>query len=148
MITETYYRVASPDVIHELLDDEVMLIHLSRGIYFSLSGSGPLMFESLIEGASPGGLAATLAARTDGDATTIAAAVTRILRELSKHGLVVACAEVPSAASPEAPTEALKRPFTEPRLEAFADLQDLLTADPIHDVEPTGWPHVKESVSK
>ena len=33
-------------------------------------------------------------------------------------------------------------PYQAPVLQAFDDMQDLLLFDPIHEVEPTGWPQV------
>lgn len=149
MSTETRFRLAAPEVISELLDDEVMLIHLSRGIYFSLSGSGVLLHPSLADGASADELAAELAAQTDADPATSAAAARRLLAELMAHGLVVSSST--TTASLTATTRAsvgdtgARRAFVEPRLEAFTELQDLLLADPVHDVDPSGWPNVKGS---
>jgi hypothetical protein len=33
-----------------------------------------------------------------------------------------------------------KKPFTDPVIEIYTDLQDLLLLDPIHDVDDRGWP--------
>ncbi len=35
------------------------------------------------------------------------------------------------------------RRFTEPTVHTYADMQDLLLLDPIHDVDETGWPNAK-----
>ena len=113
------FRVAAPEVIHQTIDGEVVLVHLTRGTYHSLRGSGALLFAPLVRGASMADLAAMLAAGTDGEATRIEAAAGR-----------------------PTPSPSAKQPFEEPQVETFADLQDLLLTDPIHDVESRGWPNV------
>jgi hypothetical protein len=133
MNTETRYRFLAPDVIHEPLEDEVMQIH-------SYTGSGALLYEPLVQGASAVELVALLAARTDAETAVLEAAVARTLRELDEHGLIATAAD--ALGEPEPATEG-KEPFVEPKLEAFDELKDLLVADPVHDVEPTGWPNVK-----
>ena len=35
--------------------------------------------------------------------------------------------------------------WRKPELAAFDDLQDLLTIDPIHDVDDSGWPNAKRT---
>jgi hypothetical protein len=145
MSSDVSYRVATPHVIHETVDGEVILIHLERGTYHSLRGSGALLFEPLLRGASARELEAVLAAETDADAATVEGAVERVVQALWRQALVVLADGAPgtTAAPATAPGPALaRRPFEEPCLETFTDLQDLLTADPIHEVEPLGWPRV------
>ena len=143
MSAETRYRIAQPEVLHELLDGEVVLIHFGRGIYFGLSGSGTLMFKSLVEGASESELIAFVMSRTDADTATATTAVTRLLGELLEHELIQTYVDGDANRRPEPEYQGEKCPFEAPRLEAFTDLQDLLAADPIHDVKPAGWPHLK-----
>ena len=150
MSSDEIFRVATPQVIHETVDGEVILIHLERGTYHSLRGSGALLFEPLLRGASPRELEAVLAAETDADPATVEAAVERLVQELWRQALVVRATDGASAAAPAASATAnghaaVRRRFEEPRLESFADLQDLLTADPIHEVEPLGWPRVSRA---
>jgi hypothetical protein len=138
------FRVAAPDVIHQTVDGEVIVVHLQRGTYHCLRGTGALLFDPLVRGASVPDLAAVLAAGTDGDASRIEAAVTRFVQDLWRDGLIVATTDgadgAGAVAAPPAPS--VKRPFEEPHVETFTDLQDLLLTDPIHDVEPPGWPNV------
>jgi Coenzyme PQQ synthesis protein D (PqqD) len=144
MNSEERFWVAAPEVIHQTVDREVILIHLARGTYHSLRGSGPLLFDPLVRGASLDDLVAVLSAETDGEVSRIEAAVARFVQELRRDGLIVAAAygaggEGSAAASSNG---SAKQSFEEPEIETFTDLQDLLLADPIHDVEPPGWPNV------
>jgi hypothetical protein len=136
------YRVAAPHVIHQTIDGEVILVHLGRGTYHSLRGSGALLFDSLVRGASAADLAAALAGATDADRATIEAAIARFVADLLRDGLVFAEPDgAPGGPAAAAPAGA-RRPFEEPRVETYSDLQDLLLTDPIHDVDPPGWPNV------
>jgi hypothetical protein len=88
-------------------------------------------------------LSDALSLETDGERAAIQAAVSRIVFELVHLGLaVLEPAAEGATAAPGAAGAPAKRPFVEPTLETFTDLQDLLTADPIHDVEPPGWPQL------
>jgi Coenzyme PQQ synthesis protein D (PqqD) len=144
MKSEERFRVAAPEVIHQTIDGEVILVHLTRGTYHSLRGSGAFLFDPLVRGASIADLAAVLSAGTDGDVSRIEAAVSRFVQDLRRDGLIVTAVDEAggdgAAAAP--PASSTKQPFEEPRLETFTDLQDLLLTDPIHDVEPPGWPNV------
>jgi hypothetical protein len=40
----------------------------------------------------------------------------------------------------EVPSPASRRPFDEPLVERFTDMQNLLLLDPIHEVTEEGWP--------
>jgi Coenzyme PQQ synthesis protein D (PqqD) len=144
MKSEERFRVAAPEVIHQTIDGEVILVHLTRGTYHSIRGSGALLFDPLVRGASMTDLAGTLSERTDGDVSRIEVAVVRFVRDLWRDGLIVAAMDEAggdeAVAAPAAPSA--KQPFEEPQVETFTDLQDLLLTDPIHDVEPPGWPNV------
>lgn len=143
MKSEERFRVAAPDVIHQTIDGEVILVHLTRGTYHSIRGSGALLFDPLVRGASMTDLAETLSERTDGDDSRIKAAVVRFVRDLWRDGLIVAAVDEAGDGAVWAPADpSAKQPFEEPQVETFTDLQDLLLTDPIHDVEPPGWPNV------
>jgi hypothetical protein len=34
-------------------------------------------------------------------------------------------------------------PYTKPVLNKYTDMQQLLLADPLHEVQEAGWPHTK-----
>ncbi len=141
MTSEDRFRIATPPVIHQIIDGEVILVHLSLGTYHSLEGSAALLFDPLLHGATASELCALLSAATDGDETTIHAAVTGFLADLERDGLVVPAADAAPVVAVAMPA-LTRRPFVAPHVETFTDLQDLLTADPIHDVEPSGWPNL------
>ena len=43
--------------------------------------------------------------------------------------------------TPDGPSDGLRAPFVAPELKRYADMQDLLLLDPVHDVDEKGWPN-------
>lgn len=128
------FRINSPSVIHETIDDEVVIINLDKGHYYSLDGCGSDVWLGLVGGAAP----ATIAATFDGDGAEIERAVGELVAELEAEGLIVAAAGGDTA--PAQPLESGK-PFDAPRLQRYSDMEELLLIDPIHEVDAQGWPH-------
>ena len=127
----------TPDVVHETIDGEAILINLATGTYFSLEGSGAEVWALFVKGATVDEAAATLAAAHGADETAVRAEVARLARDLAGHGLVSGqVAEVPAGAGSLGT-------FVAPALGVFTDMEEFLLVDPIHEVEPEkGWPHV------
>jgi hypothetical protein len=91
-------------------------------------------------GIAVGAIVDTLAATYDAPKSDIDGAVTALIGELAREGLIVPARE--DALLPEVASAApqAKQPFEPPVLEKFTDVQELLALDPIHDVDGTGWP--------
>jgi hypothetical protein len=131
----------APDVISEILEDEVIMIDLKRGIYYRVKGSGAAIWRGVAAGASIGQVCATLGAESGHDAE-IVAAITSFVDELLTDGLLVEVPDgSPVVAGEPLPVVAAGAPFEPPVLERFDDMTNVLLADPIHDVDPEqGWP--------
>ncbi len=127
----------------ESFDDEIVIVHLENGNYYSLSGSGTLIWNLLELGTSFESLASWLTEATNADYETIASAVKSIVEELAAADLIIRTDDVTSNAPPELPTERLK--FVVPTLSAYTDMQDMLALDPVHDVNEHGWPNADQS---
>ena len=127
----------------ESFDDEIVIVHLENGNYYSFSGSGTLIWNLLEIGTSTELLASWLTEATNADHETIASAVKSIVEELAAADLIIRTDDVTSNAPPELPTERLK--FVVPTLSAYTDMQDMLALDPVHDVSERGWPNADQS---
>ncbi len=58
-MSEPRFRV-SPEIVHETVDGEVIAIDLANGSYYSLAGSGPVIWAVLGAGAGEAEIAAAL----------------------------------------------------------------------------------------
>jgi hypothetical protein len=140
---EACVRVNAPQVIHESIDGEVILIDLGTGSYYSLKGAGAEIWDALDRAgaATAPELADALVARYDVGRTELEAAIDGLLTELSDEGLVVGASDRDKVQSPSRVDGAEANvTFEAPRLEKFTDMQDLVLLDPVHEVDATGWP--------
>jgi len=136
---QAIWLINRPAVSSELLQGEVIAIHLETGIYYSLRGSAAEVWTGLTSGADAAVLARRLVVAFGITPEEASRDVRTFLQALLAEGLVVETLSEPSPAAPlpAAPSSAAYAP---PALERFSDLQDLLLLDPIHDVGAHGWP--------
>ncbi|HLJ59355.1 MAG TPA: PqqD family protein [bacterium] len=144
MITVLRFTVNTPTVVHEVFDDEVVIINLDTGVYYSVNGLAAEIWTR-IDGATAGGIIDDLASQYAMAASDVEASVRPFLDELSAEGLIVP--EQPGSrergrdAAPGAITVAPRVPqFETPVLRKYNDMQELLLLDPIHEVDEVGWP--------
>lgn len=139
----TCYRLPGPQIIHETIDGEVVVINLDTGAYYSLDGVGVVLWERVVAGATEAGLIEVILSRYIGDLPTVTGVVRAFLAELVEDGLV-ARAEVGAVGAAEdewGAEPAVKPPFVPPILHKYTDMQELISLDPIHEVDETGWPN-------
>lgn len=139
------YRTDLPNIMHETIDNEVVVVNLDNGTYYSFDGVGGRIWEWLDgEGQSLENLIERVAASFHGDPDQIAASVSRFMKQLDTEKLVnvVSADTAPSwAAGMET---AVRAEFAEPVMQKYTDMEALLLVDPVHEVdEEAGWPHVK-----
>jgi Coenzyme PQQ synthesis protein D (PqqD) len=138
----TRFRVNSPNVIHETIEGEVILIDLKTGTYYSLREAGAAIWEAIDRGAGLDAIEDALERRYDGSSDEIREAVQRLVGELECEGLICADPDGATAGQPVfEPGRGIRRPFEAPSLEKHTDMQDLILLDPVHEVGAQGWPH-------
>lgn len=134
-----YYRVNSPHVISETIDDEAIIINLDSGAYYSARGVANQIWTRLAQGNSVAQVEAWILNQYAGDQAEIETSVRNFLSTLLEDGLVVETEGDNSISDPLPVPPA--QPFVAPVLEKFTDMADLLLLDPIHEVDATsGWP--------
>jgi len=146
MSTSDSYRLNTPLVAIEIIENEAVVIHFESGCYFSADKVGAAVLEMVGKQASVSRMVRSLVGTYVGEAVAIEQALRRFLSELLKEGLVI-----PTSIDDEPPENVAVKPsgemlpFTDPVLHKFTDLQNLLMLDPIHDTE--GWPAIKRDQS-
>lgn len=130
-------RINEPDVVFEAFDEEIVLVNLETGNYYSLRGSGPNIWMALVEGVSVESLAAAIAAATGKDSEEVRGELATFVDQLVAAQIVVTLDH-------ESLAEGVwEGAFEAPTLETYTDMQDLLLLDPVHDVDSSGWPQAK-----
>ena len=133
-----------PHVMHETIDGEVVVVNLDTGTYFSLDGTGMRIWDWMDGSRTIEGLVRTARASFGGDPAAMETAIRAFVEQLVAEGLVAATPgeEAPETGASTPPAGA--PPFAAPTLEKYTDMEALLLADPIHEVdEAAGWPKPK-----
>ncbi|MEQ1868680.1 MAG: PqqD family protein [Vicinamibacterales bacterium] len=141
-MSEPVYVINGEGIAHEVLEGEAILINFKTGSYYSLDGTGGVIWEQLTAGgASAATLAAVLAPAMSADPATVEAALRVFLEELQREDLVSLTSQPAVPLATLAGTAPLK--FEPPVLRKYTDLEALLLLDPIHDVAIGGWPSTR-----
>jgi hypothetical protein len=118
------------EVAAKVLDGEAIIIRLSDGLYFSMSGSGALVWELIERRRTIGEIVAGVVARygaTEGD---VRADLTGLAAELLRERLVVTTDEPLAVVAEDLPDGGDRRPYERPELHGYQDMADLLALDP------------------
>jgi hypothetical protein len=137
---EKAWRVNTPDVSSEIVGTEVIAIHLPTGLYYSLENVSAIVWTEIERGLNFEQLAQVLISTYAVPQKQAEVDLASFLTELAVENLIV---ESPASGLEPMPVSNEKLPYDAPKIEKFPDLQDLLMIDPIHEVDPRGWPHAK-----
>lgn len=144
MPSDTRLTLNSEVAAAKLIDDEVIIINVVTGHYYSLGDAASFVWLRLSQGASVGEIAHDLPQRYDVAGAQAHADVERLFTDLLEHRLVVPLSRAPGReqlASGVGPVGE-RLPYTPPRLQVFTDMADLLAIDP---PLPGGAPEVWEA---
>lgn len=130
------YQVNSPRIVHETLDGETVIIDTLTGLYYSITGHATVIWLALTRGAEP---ECVVCAYAD------AGLFEKDQVECFIRALVEAELITPNIAAHQSLLFSLPEgqgivpaPL---KLERYADLQELIELDPIHEVDVSqGWP--------
>jgi hypothetical protein len=129
------YKLDTKALTFEKFDDELIVINLARGTYSSLTGSAPAIFDLLAEARSATDIARLFGFDPDKSPERVSE-IAAFLHLLIDNGFVGCVADGPSSPPPPNPLA-----WSEPAIEVFHDLSDLMKLDPIHEVDvEAGWP--------
>ncbi len=137
-----HFRANTPKVVHEVYEDEVIIINLVSGHYYSIDLVGADVWNGIEKGLDLDALVAGIADKYEGDKDQIKDSIIGFIEQLKVEELIVpadgALSQVTSVGAKSQPS---KTSFEAPRLNKYSDMQELLLLDPIHDVDETGWPN-------
>jgi Coenzyme PQQ synthesis protein D (PqqD) len=145
------FQINAPTVVSEIFDDEVVIINMENGSYYSLDQSGMAIWQQLQQGATVAELSAKVATIYALVPSVVTPAIEQFMAQLAQEQLIVPVTRsLESQTTHAANAKVLFKhthqgQFTAPALNKFTDMQDLLLLDPIHDVAETGWPHVNSN---
>jgi hypothetical protein len=134
------YELANPDMISaRVFDDEIVIANFSTGIYYSLRFAAAEIWLGLMAGVPADRVVKAIMPHGKVAPQALADAAKSFIQSLENEQLItLANRAVDESWQPRL----ADAPFESPAFERFADMEDLLLLDPIHDVGRTGWPDV------
>lgn len=139
MTPDTVFEISAPDVVAEDFGNEIVVLNLANGKYFSLTDTSADIWRDIVNGLNPDALVNHLQAlksiHTEAAGCFIGKLISeQLIRQASSPRPLMALENATSITALEKATEP-------PKLEIFDDMAELILSDPVHDVEEEkGWP--------
>ena len=138
-----HYAVANKNISGEIIDDELIIIDLTRGVYFTSKGAALPLWRAIIKGYGLVGIMEHLA-KESGTPLSFVPAVEAWLAILVREGVLRVEDGQGLPLSDDFLAGSSASDAQAPILEMHDDLEDILLFDPVHDFDELGWPkHAK-----
>lgn len=139
------YALNEEKMFADVTDGIAIIINSETGIYYGMNGAGTMVYENLADkNVSVEKLLAALKA-VAGTPADIDARLNAFIQKLLDNELIVEAAA--SEGIPELNEDVLKEDEFVFDVQEYDDAQELLLADPIHEVkEETGWEPEKNAI--
>ena len=141
----TRYKINSPYVVSEVFaDNEAAIINLKTGTYHSLNKTATAIWSFVEKGANIDELTTIVCGNHVVENETAREHIEQFLESLVKENLIVPAESELADVAPLSKSDSSKKlEYERPVLESYADMQELLLLDPIHEVDEMGWPHTR-----
>ena len=130
------YEISGANIVHEVINDEVVAVNLDSGKYYSIRSIGAYIWGALVSGHSSETITSELSLYYPGNSTLILTDFESFVEQLTEENLIKKCNGPESKTKIEAPIIE----YQSPTIEAYSDMQEILLLDPVHDVDESGWP--------
>lgn len=138
------YALNEEKMFADVTDGIAIIINSETGIYYGMNGLGTAVYENLVNGASVEKIAAALKS-IDGAPADVESKLNDYIKSMLDNELIVEASE--SDAEVSIDSAVAKEDNFEMEVKEYNDAQELLLADPIHEVkEETGWTPEKDSI--
>jgi len=134
------YIINAPLVIADNLDNEVIILSMETGKYFSAPTTGAVVWQLLSGGYSVEEAGQKMAEHFGVELEQVIQDLDELKAQFLHYHLIKETAveiTLPSVKFPD------KLDYVKPGMTAYSDMEKLLLVDPIHEVENMGWPNIK-----
>lgn len=138
------YRIDESQFFYDYADGLAIIINSTTGIYYGINTFGSAIFNNLVKGVSPASILEQLQ-HLSNCPLEIESTFSDFITRLQNFNLLIAEEQEGAEAHPFNESIAADGFFFE--VEEFAEIQEILLADPIHDVDSDyGWPILETRV--
>ena len=130
-------------VFADFADDQYIVLNHVNGEYYSFDKTSSIVLKALTEGCSTEDLVQAFCRRYGEEACNVSQHVKRFVEQLISLGIIIPGGNIKGDSEQYVAAIDSER-MPELSCEVFTDVADLLTMDPIHEVdEEAGWPFKK-----
>ena len=147
MEKNTRFELFDQNIVCDIFGDEVVLVNLETGVYYSLMYSASQVWTRVQNQYTIAEIVSDFEQLYNNSSEEISPAITAFVDNLLKLKLVKT-SNLTERILVDTKIGKIKTAFEEPLIETFSDLQDILLLDPVHDVDQKGWPIKKGDDSK
>jgi len=145
----SHLKVNEPNVVHETIEGEAILLNLKTGNYYSIEWPGTFIWELLTETGDVEGIKKAFIEANHSKENEVNKAYSQFIDFLLEEELMVTVenGEFKSFSVDNETEEEFTKAFSKLdklKLNKYSDMQDMLLLDPIHDVDEKGWPEPKK----
>ena len=144
MINTTRYSINHSKIVFEKFEDEVVLINLDNGNYFSIREVAGIVWDLIDKGFNRIEVAGFLSELFATSSADLEADVELFIKQLLTEELISVSTSEANTAIDASSIKTSGKEYAKPMLDVYSDMQDLILLDPIHEVDDTGWPNLKE----
>jgi hypothetical protein len=133
------YNIYDNNIISDVFGEEVVLVNLETGVYYSLRHSATQIWIRLFNQYSPTEIFADLIKIYKVDENDLISDIKQFICQLLEAKMIKN--ESVEVKKPlDFNSKDILVPYTAPEIETFSDMQEILLLDPVHDVDKSGWP--------
>jgi Coenzyme PQQ synthesis protein D (PqqD) len=139
VMTARAYAFNGADFAFETFADEIVVLNVNAGTYFAFGGSSIEVWNALANRQPVTVIVDAMAARHEVPAGVVEQELSNFIEKLTAEKILFEAQPADETIPLREPAQA--RGFQHFSYEKHVDMEDLLTLDPIHDVDPQrGWP--------
>jgi hypothetical protein len=138
-MSHTRYTVFDNNIISDVFGEEVVLVNLESGVYYSLRGSATQIWIRLVSQYAIPEIITDLLNIYQVAEQDLVVDIDQFINQLIDFKIIKITSD--STSKPiEFTVNTTLLEYNAPILETFSDMQEILLLDPVHDVDKAGWP--------
>lgn len=138
-MSHTRYTVFDNNIISDVFGEEVVLVNLESGVYYSLRGSATQIWIRLVSQYAIPEIIADLLNIYQVAEQDLVVDIDQFINQLIDFKIIKITSDSTSKQIDFTVNTTLLE-YNPPILETFSDMQEILLLDPVHDVDKAGWP--------
>lgn len=138
------YTVYDNNIISDVFGEEVVLVNLESGVYYSLRGSATQIWIRLFNQYSTSEIVSELKRIYQVVEWDLVTDINQFVSQLIDLKIIKLSTDITNKSIEFVSSDMLKE-YNSPVVETFSDMQEILLLDPVHDVDKAGWPISKNT---